>query len=124
MHVGELRERDIAAERQPGQAVLDAILAPPGEDLRPETDGKTRHVHPAAPRGEKVPELVHKDGPAKEQDDQEDRPEVRGDGLEQIGGHVLSQDFMLVMMDRAAWRAAMSASRTASRSPGSKLETD
>jgi hypothetical protein len=45
-----LRERHITAKRQPGEPVLDAVLAAPRKDLRAETDRETFDVRAAAAR--------------------------------------------------------------------------
>ncbi len=75
-HVGQLRERDVAAQRQPRDAVLDAVLAFPGKNLRPEADGEPTHMHAPATSSEEVAQLMDENGAAEKQDDQEDGPDI------------------------------------------------
>src|ERR1019366_3836961 len=71
-------------------------------------------------------ELVDEDRPTKEQDDQEDRPDVQEEGLEGFGLHFYCKILINNHLNRATSRAAPrraseSTPRTALRSEGSKL---
>ena len=60
-HIGQLREGDVAAEGEPGEAVFDAVPAGPGEDLGAEADGEAGDVHAALAGGEEVAEFMDED---------------------------------------------------------------
>ena len=75
-------------------------------------------MHTPRPGGEVVPELVHKDRAAEKQHDQEGRPNVGQEGVEQVGGHLGSKQldisYLRISTSRAAARrTSLSAARTA-----------
>ena len=83
--IGQLREQHVAANGQPGDAVLDPILAMPGPDGRAEANGEAIDLGAAAAGGQEVSQLMDENRAAEEQDDQEDRPEVAKQGAEENG---------------------------------------
>ena len=76
----ELRERDVAAERDAVDAVFgSADFALP--ERGPETDGKGVGAHAEKPRGEEVPELVD-----QHRDAEEEQHAERGEDVGKNGG--------------------------------------
>jgi len=76
---------DVAAERDPGEAVFDAVLGACSDQMAgPKPMEKRVDVDAAAAGGEEVAELVDEDRAAEEDDDQEDRPDVGEGGGEEI----------------------------------------
>jgi hypothetical protein len=51
-------------------------------------------VHAAAAGGEEVAEFVDEDRAAEKEDDEEDRPDVGEEGLQEIVGHVSNFGFV------------------------------
>ena len=61
LHVGELGQRNVAAERDDGDAVVDAVFASPAEETRSEADGEALDLQAALASGEEVAEFVDED---------------------------------------------------------------
>ena len=74
-HVGELGQGDVAAERDDGDAVVDAVFASPAEETRSEADGEALDLQAALASGEEVAEFVDEDRATEEDGDEADAPE-------------------------------------------------
>jgi hypothetical protein len=59
-HVGKLWQRDVAAERDGGDAPVHAV-APPAHDPGAEADREAVDDQPPPARGQEVSQLVHED---------------------------------------------------------------
>ena len=82
--VGELREEDVAAERDPGEAVFDAVFPAARPDGGAETDGETLDLGAAFAGGEEMAEFVDEDRAAEKEDDEKRGPDVGEERSEEI----------------------------------------
>ena len=124
--VGELRQDNVAPEREPRDLVLRAVGSTPGEQRRPEADRKPLDVRAPGAGDEVMAELVDEYRAAKKQGDQEDRPHIGKEGVEEVERH-RSRNYLITSYLRistssvAHRRTSPSAARTAARSAGSKF---
>jgi len=86
LHVGELGQGDVAAERNPRDAVLDAVLAAPAPDFRAEPEREALNFQAAAACREKVPELMDEDRTTEKEDDESRGTDVGEKGGKHAGG--------------------------------------